>query len=65
MKHPGFEELVPIQKVSQHRPLILHSLKDYLGPNLDCYFDFVSFMQKWLWFPLVVGLITVGINSYF
>lgn len=41
MKHPGFEELIPIQKVSQHKPFIMGSLKDYMGPNIDCYFDFV------------------------
>lgn len=65
MKHPGFVELVPIQKVSQHRSFIAGSIKDYVGPNIDCYFDFVEFMQGWLVFPMMVGLLTVGLNSYF
>ena len=62
MKHPGFVELLPIQKVSEYRVLIFGSLKDYLGPNIDCYFDFVTFFQKWLWFPLLVGLLTALVN---
>lgn len=65
MKHSGFEELVPIQKVSKYKPLIFGSLKEYLGPNIDCYFDFVTELQKWLVFPMVIGLLTVAINYYF
>lgn len=65
MKHPGFEELLPIHKSSQYSPFIFTSLKDYLGPNIECYFDFVNFFQKWLIFPLIFGIITVAINSYY
>lgn len=65
MKRPGFVELVPVQKVSKFKVLIFGSLKDYLGGNIDCYFDFVSFMQLWLVFPMIIGLFTIAINSYF
>lgn len=65
MKLPGFVELVPVQRVSKYKVLIFGSLKEYLGPNADCYFDFVAFMQGWLIFPMIVGLITVFINSIY
>lgn len=62
MKHPGFIELVPIQKISQHPYLILNSLRSYVGPNTECYFDFVSFLQTWLVFPMIVGLLAIILN---
>lgn len=36
-----------------------------MGPNIDCYFDFVAFLQKWLVFPMIVGLLVVGFNAYY
>jgi hypothetical protein len=65
MNDPGFLELVPIHKVTAKRPLIFGSVKDYSGPNAEIYFDFVTFMQKWLIFPMIIGLLTVAINIYF
>lgn len=65
MKRPGFVELVPIQRVSKFKFMIFGSLKNYLGPNIDCYFDFVSFMQVWLVFPMIIGILTFAINNYY
>jgi hypothetical protein len=67
IKHPGFIEFIPIQRVSEHRVLILNnnSLKESLGPNIDCYFSFVSFMQRWLIFPMAIGLISTVLNGYY
>lgn len=65
MKHAGFIELVPVQKVSEHSHFIVGSLYDNVGPNVDCYFEFVSFLQKWLVFPMIVGLLAIALNSAF
>lgn len=65
MKRPGFVELVPVSRVSKYKFLIFGSLKNYLGPNIDCYFDFVSFLQIWLVFPMIIGLLTAAVNYYF
>ena len=62
MSHIGFLELVPIQKVSHYRPIIFDDVQQGVGPNTQCYFDFVSFLQKWLLFPMIIGLITVFFN---
>lgn len=56
---------MPIHKASCHRPLILESIRDYAGANGQTYFEFVGFMQKWLIFPTIIGLLTVAANSYF
>lgn len=67
MKHCGFVKLVPIQRVSKQKTVILSnkSLKDFVGPNIDCYFSFVTFLQKWLVFPMIIGLTTTALNIHF
>lgn len=65
MNHPGFLELVPIQRVSEVHPFTLGTVKDQVGPNIDTYFRFVHFMQKWLIFPSIIGIITALFNHYY
>lgn len=43
----------------------MSSLKQYVGPNTECYFDFVAFLQKWLIFPMIVGLLAIAFNNYY
>jgi hypothetical protein len=40
-------------------------MREYLGANLQSYFDFVAFMQRWLIFPTIVGIITTICNIVF
>lgn len=52
-------------KVSQYRPFIFGSIKEAVGPNIQCYFDFLNFLQKWLLFPMIIGLVTAGFNLFY
>lgn len=62
MRHAGFVELVPIHKSSNYGPVIVDSVRRYVGANSQTYFDFVSFLQSWLILPAIVGLATVLFN---
>lgn len=64
MKHWNFEEIIPVHKNSRYHPVILDSVKDYVGSNDEIYFEFVGFLQKWLVFPAIIGLITTFFNYF-
>ena len=57
--------MLPIHKNSKYSSIIFESVKDYVGSNDEIYFEFVSFMQKWLVFPAIIGLITTFFNYCF
>lgn len=65
MKNDHFIELLPVHKNSRYSPIILESVKDYIGSNDEIYFEFVSFLQKWLVFPAIIGLLTTMFNYFF
>lgn len=65
MRHAGFKELVPIHKDSKYGRVVVGNIKEYLGANSQTYFAFVTFMQKWLLFPTVIGIITFLYNISF
>lgn len=65
MKHAGFKELVAIHKDSKYGSVIFGSIREYVGANSQTYFDFVSFLQRWLIFPAVVGVLTILFNIFF
>ena len=44
---------------------MLGNLKEYLGANSQTYFAFVAFLQKWLVFPALVGVLTTIWNYVF
>ncbi len=44
---------------------MLGNLKEYLGANSQTYFAFVAFLQKWLVFPALVGVLTSILNYVF
>jgi hypothetical protein len=65
MRHAGFKELVAIHKDSKYGSIILGSLRDYVGANSQTYFDFINFLQRWLVFPAIIGLLTIFFNIFF
>lgn len=40
-------------------------MKEYLGANSQTYFDFVGFLQRWLVFPALIGVVTSLYNYVF
>jgi len=40
-------------------------MKEYLGANSQTYFAFVAFMQTWLLFPTIIGIVTFLYNAFF
>jgi len=64
-----FVSLIPIHKPHQYEVVgsewYYKSIKQYLGSNVEVYFDFIKFMQRWLWLPAVVGLLTIFCNQYY
>ena len=65
MRHAGFKELVPIHKDSKYGTVIVGNMKEYLGANSQTYFAFVAFMQTWLLFPTIIGIVTFLYNAFF
>lgn len=65
MRHAGFKELVPVHKDSKYGSVIVGNMKEYLGANSQTYFAFVAFLQTWLVFPTVIGLVTFLYNALF
>ena len=58
MRHAGFKQLIPIHKDSKYGRIVLGNMKEYLGANSQSYFDFVGFLQRWLVFPALIGVLT-------
>lgn len=65
MRHAGFKQLVAVHKDSKYGRIVLGNMKEYLGSNLQSYFDFVGFLQRWLIFPSVIGILTSVLNTVF
>ena len=64
-----FDNLIPIHKPHQY---IVEgwdwygkSVRDYLGGNVEVYFEFIRFLQRWLVPPAIFGLITIMCNSVY
>lgn len=66
----GFVELVPVQKPSEYAvPFITDiswwyygSVEKYVGVDVEVYFDLIRFMQRWLWIPILAGVLTIACN---
>ena len=65
MRHAGFKQLIPIHKDSPYGSIMFGNLRDYLSANEQTYFSFVAFLQRWLIFPTIIGLLTVFLNIFF
>jgi hypothetical protein len=65
MKHAGFKLLIPVHKDSPYGNVMLGSLREYLSANSQTYFNFVAFLQRWLLFPTIIGLLTMVCNIVF
>ena len=64
-----FDSLIPIHKPHQYVvegwDWYYKPVKEYLGNNVEVYFDFIRFLQRWLVPPTIFGLLTILCNSLY
>jgi hypothetical protein len=54
------EEIIPL-----HRQTPSESIKEYFGQKQDLYFEFLTFFQRWLVVPAIIGSLTYILTKYY
>lgn len=64
-----FDSLIPVHKPHQYEMVGLSDwyhkpVKEYLGSNVEVYFELIRWMQGWLLWPALAGILTIAYNQW-